>query len=475
MVGGRLRGGPLRFVAVIALLTAGCGGGPGPGQPAPDDLQGAFGQPVDAYRELGFIAGPGYFPAVADISTLAGPADSTFVLFGLSLPNSALRFKRDTAGFTAEYIVNLTFSQDSVEVKREARRESVRVGTFAETGRTEETIVFQHLVALAPGRYEVMLQAADANSSRGFRTVDTLDVPHYGPGERQLSSPVLIYRGDGRSSRDGAPDLILSPRHTVAYGGDPARIYIETYGSKTPTPVDVAVTDETENPIWSVRAEIASGDSAMRHATLELPAASLPLGKLLVKITMEDTGENVRTPLLIALSDQWIVTDFEEVLRILEYIGTRAEIDSLRNGTPAQRRRLWDEFWARRDPLPSTPPNEYRDDFFARVRATEQFSEPGGRPGWQTDRGEVYIVLGPPSFAQERYIDQDRYVGRPNAIEWLYENAPGGRLDLIFIDRSSFGRYDLSPSSASAFRGIADRLKRQRENGQPLPSTRSDR
>ncbi|MGD8277823.1 MAG: GWxTD domain-containing protein [Gemmatimonadota bacterium] len=448
----------------------------------PDALEGAFGQSVEAYRDLGFIAGPGYFPAVADFSTLAGPADSTFVLFGLSLPNSALRFQRDAAGFSAEYLVNLTFSQDSVEVKRETRRERVRVGSFAETGRTEETIVFQHLVALAPGSYVVAMQAADANSSRGFRTVDTLEIPDYGRRNRRLSSPVLIYRGDGRTERDVAPQLILSPRHTVAYGGDPARIYIETYGSDVPTPVDVAVTDELENPIWSVHAEIASGDSSMRHATLQLPSATLPLGKLLVKITMTDTGENVRTPLLIALSDQWIVTDFEEVLRILEYIGTRAEIDSLRNGTPTERRRLWNDFWARRDPLPSTPPNEYRDEFFDRVRSTEQFSEVGGLPGWRTDRGEVYIVLGPPSFSQERYLDQDRMVGRPNAIEWVYQNAPGGRLDLLFIDRSNFGRYDLTPSSTSAFRGIAERLKRQWEErgdsaGAPgtLPRTRPHR
>ena len=36
------------------------------------------------------------------------------------------------------------------------------------------------------------------------------------------------------------------------------------------------------------------------------------------------------------------------MLGFLEYIGTRAEIDSLRNGTPSERRRLWDDFWARR-------------------------------------------------------------------------------------------------------------------------------
>jgi len=91
--------------------------------------------------------------------------------------------------------------------------------------------------------------------------------------------------------------------------------------------------------------------------------------------------------------------------------------------------------------------------------------EPGGLPGWKTHRGEVYIVLGPPAFAQERYIGREEFVGRPNAIEWLYQNVPGGRLALLFLDRTGFGRYELSPSSLSAFRGVADRLKLASQKG----------
>jgi GWxTD domain-containing protein len=449
--------------ASLALLAVACGGGPGPRGPAPEDVE-AVGRPVEAYQRLGLIAGPGYFPAIADFATLDGPADSTYVLFGMSLPNSALRFNRDAAGFFAEYLVNLTFLRDSVEVKRESRRESVRVTAFQETGRTEESIVFQHLVALAPGRYLVALQAADGNSSRGFRVTDTLDVPAYGEAGTRLSSPIVVYQGDGRSTPDSAPALILNPRHTVAYGGEPPRIYLEIYGAAAPAPITVSVLDEADNPIWSARATVEQGDGALRRATLELPSASLPLGALRVEVAAAETGQRVRTPLLNSISEQWVMADFEEVLQFLEYVGTHAEIDSLRKGTPAERRRLWDQFWARRDPLPATPDNEFRDDFFARVRhVSEQFTEVGGLPGWRTHRGEVWIVLGPPSFAQERYIGREEFVGRPNAIEWIYESAPGGRLLLLFVDRTSFGRYELTASSLSAFRSIADRMKRQWE------------
>src|SRR5690606_28882882 len=116
------------------------------------------------YRQLGFLAGPSVFPAIASFSTMAGPADSTYVIFGLSLPANALRFQRDESGFMGEYRVQVTFSRDSQEVKRFEREEIVRVPTFAETGRTDESIVFQQIVALPPGKYDVAVSASDVNS-----------------------------------------------------------------------------------------------------------------------------------------------------------------------------------------------------------------------------------------------------------------------------------------------------------------------
>jgi hypothetical protein len=74
----------------------------------------------------------------------------------------------------------------------------------------------------------------------------------------------------------------------------------------------------------------------------------------------------------------------------------------------------------------------------------------------------VYIVLGPPLQVLERYIGISEMSFEPNAEEWYYPDAPGGRLSLLFIDRSSLNRFELVPSSESAFRAVADRLKPRR-------------
>ncbi|MGH7553821.1 MAG: GWxTD domain-containing protein [Longimicrobiales bacterium] len=446
--------------AVTALAMVACGPS-GPGRPTPES-GGPIGRPLETYQQLGLLAGPGHFPAVASFSTMGGPHDSPYVLLGVSMPNSALRFQRDGEGFAAEYRVVATFLQDSQVVKRLEKSELVRVATFAETGRTDESVVFQDAITLPAGYYEVALQAADANSSRGFRVRDTLHVPTYGRDAKHLPQPIVVYHGLGRTNLERPPDLILNPRHTVAYGGDAPRVYLEVYGADEPRPVVVKVVDEAGTEVWSARTSIADGDAAVRHALIDLPAATLPLGKLWVEIVPEQNSSDpsVRAPLVISISDQWMVANFEEVLDFIEYIATREELDSLRAGSPADRRSRWDRFWAKRDPLPATPINEFRDEFFQRVRfATEQFSEPGGLPGWRTDRGEVFIVLGAPEFAQDRFIGRTDMTGRPNAIEWTYDGLPGGRLTLLFLDRTGFGRFELAPASEAAFRSVAERRK----------------
>src|SRR5690606_791564 len=141
-------------------------------RPAPQE---GFMRPLEVYRRLGTLTGSDRFPAVASFSSVACPADSTYVVFGLSLPNSALRFERESNAFTARYTVSLSFRQDSQVVRKVEDQGTVRVASFAETSRTDESVVYQTVIALPPGRYIVDVEAQDGTGTRGFRSQDTLD------------------------------------------------------------------------------------------------------------------------------------------------------------------------------------------------------------------------------------------------------------------------------------------------------------
>ena len=84
---------------------------------------------------------------------------------------------------------------------------------------------------------------------------------------------------------------------------------------------------------------------------------------------------------------QWIMTKDES-----------QQWKSVKNEEEAKK--FIDLFWARRDPTPSTPINEYKDDFDARVEYADGHFAQGRTKGSLTDRGHVFIVMGSPSRLQ---------------------------------------------------------------------------
>lgn len=444
----------------MLVLVTGCATRYSPGVSRPAGAT-TIARSADVYRDLGLITGTHRFPVVGSLSTMAGPADSTYVLLSMTLPISQLRFQRDGEDFLAEYTAALLFlDADSVVVQRSTAREQARVATFEEAHQPDLSVSFQHFVAVRPGSYTLRLQVSDVNGPAGFTVSDPLIVPSYGATGTRLATPVIVSGGQGRSSRAEPPLLNVNPGHTVRFGAIVPEVYVEAYGSGD---VTVTVSTAPGDTVWRSAATLDAGSMSLRSGTVTLPADQLPLGRLWVEVATSEAPP-VRTPLLLTISDEWVIPDFEHVLRLLRYIAHDEELDSLRTGTPAERREAWESFWTRRDPRPIRGINMYRDDFFQRVRdASDAFRE-AGRAGWQTSRGEVYVVLGPPDYIIERQIGRRTLSGRPNAEEWAYGRTPGGDLRLLFYDRADVGRLELVPASAAAFRTVAERLKPRRRN-----------
>lgn len=65
--------------------------------------------------------------------------------------------------------------------------------------------------------------------------------------------------------------------------------------------------------------------------------------------------------------------------------------------TDADREAFIQNFWEVRNPDPNSPTNQFRDEYYRRLAyASDHFGSPGRHDGWRTDRGMVYITLGPP-------------------------------------------------------------------------------
>jgi GWxTD domain-containing protein len=132
------------------------------------------------------------------------------------------------------------------------------------------------------------------------------------------------------------------------------------------------------------------------------------------------------------------------LLQDVVYLASDAEKASYLNlASDTERYEFIERFWQQRDPSPGTTANEFRDEHYRRINyANGRFSS--AEPGWKTDRGRIYVTLGPP----DQIESHPSGAGRIGPFEiWRYRAVPGsservlefvvleGRTDYILIQR----------------------------------------
>ena len=406
------------------------------------------------YQRMGFFVTGAPLPAVASVRYLAGPApDSTLALFALSMASHSLTFRRDGNEFVAEYHVEMSFSSESTQPVQLASDQTVRVRSFQETLRADESILFQGFLTLAPGAYTANVMIRDRNSPAVSRRDRTDTVPRFtGPA---LSTPIPFYEGSGRDSRGDRPRLLANPRATLPYGADTLRFYVEGYGLPTGTRLAVAAVDQEENELWrdTLTLEDAAG---FAHGTVKLAATMLPVGEEELRLETVGGAAQIRTPFLVSFSSQWVITNYAEMVSLLRYFDRQDLVTKLRDAPLEQRAAAWREFWSATDPVPLTPENEAVDAYLRRVQVANLRFQEAGRPGWLTDRGAVYITLGEPDEVLD-FSSTAASRASAQGIRWTYNTL---RLVLLFQDLTGFGRFDLTPSSRADYFQVLARVRR---------------
>lgn len=99
---------------------------------------------------------------------------------------------------------------------------------------------------------------------------------------------------------------------------------------------------------------------------------------------------------------------------------------------PAARAEFVENFWKAHDPKPETPENELRTEFERRVAFADQTFRDGERRGSLTDRGMVFVLLGPPTYAGKKPLlteDANQPLDNGNGLltSRLNQNNPGAR------------------------------------------------
>jgi len=148
----------------------------------------------------------------------------------------------------------------------------------------------------------------------------------------------------------------------------------------------------------------------------------------------------------------------------IRYIITPQEERIFREMPPEDRGEFIAEFWRRRDLTPETEVNEFRKQYYTRLAVADRAFR-AGIPGWMTDRGRIFILLGQPTDVIKKsmgdastefpkgmrelssnLLEGGTITERPTEI-WVYNQYPdyfSGPLRLVFVDYESNGDYKLT-------------------------------
>lgn len=136
-----------------------------------------------------------------------------------------------------------------------------------------------------------------------------------------------------------------------------------------------------------------------RRGMAALLAAAVGAGPTLAADTPEDWTQPTRKwnrgPVQCLLTE-----DEEKRFRTLE--------------TDEQRAEFIKEFWARRDPTPDTPENEFAQHFWKQVADADRIFPQTTDSGALSDRGQIFLLFGQPT----------RTPPPGKNLEWVYENVP---------------------------------------------------
>lgn len=267
-----------------------------------------------------------------------------------------------------------------------------------------------------------------------------------GPGEVQKGNIFL----------SSSPVPTITPRQPDLY------YYLEMYpGEDVSVELTARVMGEAAVPITSTAPERLDLAAAGGVAARSLSLAGLPEGDYRLEVTARfPDGDLVRDA-------DFHMAGFETEAQIAEVVTGRTAADPFTELTEARldslyaplvyvqdqdekgvyeglslqgKRNYLREFWAKRDPTPETPANEYRAAYYSWfAEANRRFHEGGAGaiPGWRTDRGRIYLKRGVP----EEVLQRPSQGETPPYEVWKYTRPR--MLKYVFLDESGLGHFAL--------------------------------
>ena len=167
--------------------------------------------------------------------------------------------------------------------------------------------------------------------------------------------------------------------------------------------------------------------------------------------------------------DKWV----DETAKVLI---TKEEKDAFKKlKTNEEKEKFIADFWAKRDPSPGTPENEFKTEYENRLKTVNEKIKGGPKRPVDTDMGQAVLLLGNPS-------DQKKDESDPPKQTWIWKGLPKemgvGEPEIAFVGDEEEGGFVFDdPKTANATldkaRAFFSNLSNVAQTQTPPPATKT--
>jgi len=382
--------------------------------------------------------GPKFYEDMLDFSS--GKKNVTRLDVFIQVPYASIQFVRGERDFVGNYSLTVSIFDSNKDklISEKTWNKKVEVKTYNETISRDMYSLSVKSFYLQPNEYFVRSSISNEESSSETPREDKIKVRDLSSGIA-VSDIMFIAK---RTEEAGKSKIVPNVSGNVATQKDGLPLFFEIYSDTARRlEIEYTVFDNDKNKIYSEteNKDVNSGQTQIFH-NIRDSSFSLGYYKLFVKI--KDTIHNLTVSIEKQFFSRWqgiptSVTDLEKAIDQMIYIASTHEINQIKDAkTKEEKLKRYIAFWKKYDPTPETQENEVFDEYYGRVAyANAHFSS--YIPGWKSDRGMVFILLGPPDDVDRHPFDID---SKPYVV-WEYYNL---NRSLVFVDYTGFGDYRLT-------------------------------
>ncbi len=359
------------------------------------------------------------------------------ILVIFRVPFENLLFEKQKDSFFASALWTLTIQKnDKTTAFTKDYSDTLHVSAFKET--ISRKNFFRHVQAinLKPGKYTLLIRLEDQISHASSIRRGDFEARNFASSKVTFGDPIILKSGSGDSLNI---ENIIPP--FVPIEGDSFYVYTNIISPLAQRTLQISVDLQQLNGKSAIKKDgFVSPTSGKAQLDIIFYTKNLADQHYKLKVSA------VRVKSRPVYQYLWIKRKINSLLKgnisanigPLQYVMNYKDWIHLKHATPEEQKKLYKEFWDKRNPLPNSKTNPLLEEFYRRVQFANEYFSSSGTAGWKTDRGRIYIIYGPPDDIYKN--DANLFSSEPPYIIWTYNSL---RLRFVFVDELNIGDYRL--------------------------------